>query len=80
VLFGVILALLIRARRRPLVTGGAALIGSPGRAIIGWIGTEGEVVVWGERWRARAKAPLHSGQPIRVIGREGLTLLVEPTA
>jgi membrane-bound serine protease (ClpP class) len=79
VLFGVVLALLIRARRRPLVTGGAALIGSPGRAIIGWIGTEGEVVVWGERWRARAKAPLHSGQPIRVIGREGLTLLVEPT-
>jgi membrane-bound serine protease (ClpP class) len=80
ILFGVVLALLIRARRRPLVTGGAALMGSPGRAIIGWIGTEVEVVVWGERWRARAKAPLHSGQPIRVIGREGLTLLVEPAA
>ena len=78
-LFGLVLALLIRSRRRPLVTGGAALIGSPGRAIIGWVGTEGEVVVWGERWRARAKAPLSSGQPIRVIGREGLTLLVEPT-
>jgi membrane-bound serine protease (ClpP class) len=61
------------------VTGGAALIGSPGRAIIGWVGTEGGVVVWGEQWRARAKAPLYSGQPIRVIGREGLTLQVEPT-
>lgn len=79
-LFGLVLALLVRARRRPLVTGGAALIGTSGRALIGWSGTEGEVVVWGERWRARATRPLESGQPIRVIGREGLTLLVEPAA
>jgi membrane-bound serine protease (ClpP class) len=79
-LFGLVLALLVRARRRPLVTGGAALVGTSGRALIGWSGTEGEVVVWGERWRARATRPLESGQPIRVIGREGLTLLVEPAA
>ena len=72
-LFGLVLALLVRARRIPPIIGGAALIGSRGRALIGWEGSEGEVVVWGERWRARATAPLHSGQPIRVIGREGLT-------
>ena len=78
-LFGLVLALLVRARRRPLVTGSAALIGSSGRALIGWEGQEGEVVVWGERWRAKATRSLQSGQPIRVIGREGLTLLVEPT-
>ena len=34
-------------------------------------------MVQGERWRARAASPLHSGQPIRVVGRDGLTLLVE---
>ena len=35
-------------------------------------------MVQGERWRARATAVLQSGQVIRVIGRDGLTLLVEP--
>jgi membrane-bound serine protease (ClpP class) len=76
-LFGLALALLVRARRRPLMGGTATLIGSPGRAIIGWTGLQGEVVVQGERWRARATGPLQSGQVIRVIGRDGLTLLVE---
>ena len=77
-LFGLVLALLVRARRRPVASGTAALVGSPGRTIIGWTGQQGEVMVQGERWRARATGPLQSGQVIRVIGRDGLTLLVEP--
>ena len=77
-LFGLVLAQLVRARRRPLVSGTASLIGAPGRAIIGWTGVQGEVVVQGERWHARATGPLHSGQMVRVVGRDGLTLLVEP--
>jgi membrane-bound serine protease (ClpP class) len=77
-LFGLVLALLVRARRRPMMGGTASLIGLSGRALIGWDGEQGEVVVQGERWRARTTAPLHSGQPIRVIGRDGLTLVVEP--
>ncbi len=44
----------------------------------GWAGQQGEVMVQGERWRARAAGPLRSGQVIRVVGRDGLTLLVEP--
>jgi membrane-bound serine protease (ClpP class) len=78
VLFGLVLALLVRARRRPVVSGTEALVGSPGRTIAGWTGQQGEVMVQGERWRARAAGPLHSGQVIRVVGRDGLTLLVEP--
>ena len=77
-LFGLVLSLLMRARIRPLVSGGATLIGASGRALIGWTGEQGEVVVHGERWRARTTAPLQSGQVIRVVGRDGLTLLVEP--
>lgn len=77
VLFGVVLRLLMRARRRPVVTGTASLIGRTGTATA-WTGPSGEVLVQGERWRGRAVAPLHAGQTIRVIGRDGLTLLVAP--
>jgi membrane-bound serine protease (ClpP class) len=78
-LFGLVLALLVRARRRPAVSGTAALVGAQGRTIDGWTGRQGEVIVQGERWRARAAGPLQSGQAIRIVGRDGLTLLVEPT-
>ncbi len=77
-LFGLLLALLVRARRRPMLGGAATLIGSPGRALIGWTGDAGEVVVQGECWRARTTGPLQSGQPVRVVGRDGLLLIVEP--
>ena len=77
-LFGLVLALLVRARRRPVVSGAASLIGSPGRIVDGWTGQHGDVLVQGERWHARAVQSLQSGQTIRVIGRDGLTLLVEP--
>jgi membrane-bound serine protease (ClpP class) len=77
-LFGLVLALLVRARGRPVLSGSASLIGSPGRTIIGWDGQQGEVIVQGERWRARAAGPLQPNQTVRVVGRDGLTLLVEP--
>jgi membrane-bound serine protease (ClpP class) len=76
-LFGGVLALLVRARRRPVVSGDAALIGTYGR-ILRWADDEGEVLAGGERWRARATRPIAPGQAVRVVGRDGLTLLVEP--
>ena len=75
-LFGVVLTLLLRARRRRGVTGTAALIGVSGR-VIRWTGLEGEILVQGERWQARAAHSLQPGQAVRVSGRQGLTLLVE---
>jgi membrane-bound serine protease (ClpP class) len=76
-LFGVVLTLLLRARRRPVVTGATALTGLSG-SVIGWNGTEGEVLVQGERWRARAGGPVQAGETVRVVSRDGLTLFVEP--
>jgi membrane-bound serine protease (ClpP class) len=78
-LFAVVLTLLLRARRRPVVSGNAALIGAAGRTTA-WAGTEGEVVVRGERWHARAARTLEPGQAVTVVDRHGLTLLVEPSS
>jgi membrane-bound serine protease (ClpP class) len=43
-----------------------------------WAGSDGEVVVHGQYWPARAARPVAAGQGIKVLAREGLTLLVEP--
>jgi membrane-bound serine protease (ClpP class) len=77
-LLGVVLTLLVRARRRPVSSGAETLIGAPARTLTGWSDRSGEVIVRGERWRARADEPIQSGQNVRVVARDGLTLLVEP--
>jgi membrane-bound ClpP family serine protease len=46
--------------------------------VLRWEGGEGEIHVRGERWHARATAPLTPGQQVRVIERRNLTLLIEP--
>ena len=54
------------------------ILGAEGEAL-SWQGEEGRVRVKGELWRARATAPLTTGTRVKVIGRDGLTLLVAPT-
>ena len=39
---------------------------------------EGTVQVESELWSARSETPVHVGQHVRVTGRDGFTLLVEP--
>jgi membrane-bound serine protease (ClpP class) len=75
--FLLVLAMLLRARRRPIVTGGEALIGAEGEAVA-WEGAAGRVRVKGEIWQARAGHPLQPGASIKVVGRDGLVLTVEP--
>jgi len=70
------LRMLLRSRRRAVVTGEAALIGAAGD-VIEWSEGEGRVRILGEIWRARAGAPLRPGDRIRVRGRDGLLLQVE---
>jgi len=70
------LAVLLRSRRRPVVTGGEALIGASGEAV-SWHDHEGRVRVLGEIWLARANAPLAAGTAVKVVGRDGLVVLVE---
>jgi membrane-bound serine protease (ClpP class) len=72
----VVLAALLRSRRRPVVTGSEALIGAEGETVA-WQGGEGRVRVNGEIWLARAEASLAAGSRVRVVSRDGLVLRVE---
>jgi membrane-bound serine protease (ClpP class) len=76
-LFLLVLSMLLRSRKRSIVTGKEALIGAEGEAVW-WQETEGRVRVKGEIWRARAARPLAAGSRVKVIEREGLVLTVEP--
>ena len=71
-----VLAALLRSRKRPIVTGSEALIGAEGETVA-WQDSEGRVRVQGEVWQARATAPLLTGARVKVVGRDGLVLLVE---
>jgi len=75
-LFIVVLAVLLRARRRPVVTGSEALIGAEGETVA-WDGGEGRVRIAGEIWRASSDMPLTAGSRVKVLGRDGLMLRVE---
>ena len=63
-------------RGRPKA-GPEALMGGSGRAITD-CRPEGMVRVRGEDWRARCEAGVAAGHRIRVVGRDQLTLLVDP--
>jgi membrane-bound serine protease (ClpP class) len=84
-IFGITLALVafvlvalravMRTRRRPAYIGGGDMVGRDGTVR----GTS-SVFVEGELWRARASAPdttLSPGDRVRIIGREGLDLIVD---
>jgi len=71
-----VLAALLRSRRRPVATGSEALIGAEGE-IVSWQGDDGRVRVMGEIWLARANASLAVGSRVKIIGRDGLVLRVE---
>jgi membrane-bound serine protease (ClpP class) len=71
------LALLLRSRRRRVVTGSEAMIGAEGETLE-WQGASGRIRVHGEIWQARAAQPLEPGARIRVTGRTDLVLTVEP--
>lgn len=67
----------VKARRRPALTGGEAMIGSIGE-VIEWDGLNGRVRAHGELWSARSDRSFHPGDQIRVTGREGLILKIIP--
>ncbi|MGA7486067.1 MAG: nodulation protein NfeD, partial [Xanthobacteraceae bacterium] len=72
-----VLGAAMRARRRPAVTGAEQMIASRGK-VVDWQADRGNVRVRGEIWSARSDKELKSGDAVRVIRREGLTLIVEP--
>ena len=76
-LFVGLLGMILRVRRRKVVTGAEQMIGLEGR-VVDWENGRGRIRVHGEVWAARAAAPLAPGAPVRVERRDGLTLHVEP--
>ena len=77
VVFGSVATLALKARRRDIVTGQEEMLQSVGEALESFK-TEGRVRVHSEDWSARSSAPIKRGQKIKVIGIEGLVLIVEP--
>ncbi len=71
------LAAVMRAHRRTVVIGDAALVGREAQ-VLSWDGEEGDVQVLGERWHARSNAKLTPGQRVRVVSRRDLLLVIEP--
>jgi membrane protein implicated in regulation of membrane protease activity len=72
-----IVGLALKVRRHPVVTGSEELREAVGESVAGFPGA-GSVHLRGEIWSAHADHAIPPGTPIRVIGRDGLTLLVEP--
>ncbi len=72
-----VLGMLLRSRRKRVITGSEAMIGAEGEAVE-WQGDNGRIRVLGEIWYARSPRPLQPGARIRVVGREDLVLTVEP--
>jgi len=67
----------LKARRRPVVSGGEELIGSIGE-VLDDLDHEGWAHLHGEMWKVRSPTPLARGQKVRVLRRDGLTLEVTP--
>ena len=70
--------LLVRSRRRAVVSGSEELVGMEGEALDDFDGG-GNVWIHGERWRATSPSSISKGDGIVVVAVDGLTLRVEPT-
>lgn len=68
--------LALRARGRPIASGAEEMIGARGTVTAAGAG-ELRIEIRGEDWNARASQALAPGDRVRVVSREGLTLVVE---
>jgi membrane-bound serine protease (ClpP class) len=72
-----LIAMAVRQRKKPVVSGREQMIGSVGEAIEDFSGT-GNIHIHGELWSARTRRPVRKGQRVEVREMDGLTLIVEP--
>ncbi len=77
VFFTTVVTLAVRSQMRKPVTGAEGMLGEIGEAMEDFDG-EGKVFLLGEWWNARCGVPLKKGEKVTVVGREGMTLLVQP--
>jgi membrane-bound serine protease (ClpP class) len=74
--FMVVIGLVIKARRRPIVSGAEELIGSIGE-VLDDFETRGRIFLHSEIWDAETQIPLKKGQKVKVTRRKGLVLIVD---
>jgi membrane-bound serine protease (ClpP class) len=72
-----VMGMLVRSRRRPVVSGAEELIGATGE-VLGDFEGEGWARVHSETWRVRSAGPLIEGDRVRVTSIDGLVLEVVP--
>ncbi|WP_256584120.1 nodulation protein NfeD [Pseudomonas sp. SDI] len=72
----------VKARKRVLVSGDAGLVGSLVQVTA--VNRDDPFSAWvqaqGEQWQAQSQTPLHCGQHVRVVSRNGLQLNVSAAA
>ena len=73
----VVVASVLKSRRRPIVSGREELIGAEGE-VLQREGQECWARIHGETWRVRSHASLAAGQHVRVTAMDGLMLEVVP--
>ena len=71
------MTLLMRARKRPVVSGSEQMLDSPG-IVVDWSDSAGHVRVQGEIWQARSGWSMAPDTPVRITAMHGLILDVEP--
>jgi membrane-bound serine protease (ClpP class) len=68
----------LRAQRLPMKVGAEIMIGKTVAALSRIDSQGGRVFIEGENWNAVSETPVETGQPVEIIGIEGLTLKVKP--
>jgi membrane-bound serine protease (ClpP class) len=77
VFLALVLGVLLKSRRKPVVSGREQLVGSSGEVLEDFAG-EGWAHLHGETWRVRSAEPMKKGERVRVTAMQGLTLDVVP--
>lgn len=72
-----VMFMVLKARRRRVVSGKEEMIGAVGEALENFKDA-GRVRVHSEEWQARSETPLKRGQQVKVIAIKGLLLTVAP--
>ncbi len=73
------LAKKIKKKHKPTSTNADRVIGQYGTVVAEIADSEsvGQVKVLGEVWSAKSKQPLHKGDKVKILGIEGVKLIVE---
>jgi membrane-bound serine protease (ClpP class) len=68
----------LRAQLLPVRAGRETMVGRTVPAMTTIDTVQGRVLVEGEYWNARSEVPVSEGQPVEILGMDGLTLRVRP--